>query len=74
MLIALLNFSSFLATVCPLLNDEPCMVKPILIDLNPAELKYYPFVIRLDKCTGSCNVLSRKICVPRKTKELKHLR
>ena len=47
------------------LNDEPCMVRPNLIDLNPAELKYYPFRISLHKCTGSCSVLCPKINVPK---------
>ena len=45
-----------------LLNDEPCMVRTSLIDMNLNELKYYPFMICLNKCTGSCNVLSPKIC------------
>ena len=48
------------------LNDEPCMVSPTLIDLNPFELKYYPFMISLEQCSGSCNILSPKICVPKK--------
>ena len=39
------------------------MVRPTLIGLNPVELKYYPFMSNLDKCTGSCNVLLPKICV-----------
>ena len=54
------------------LNDEPCMVRTTLIDLNPVELKYYPFMISLVKCSGSCNVLSPKICVPKpkKTKDI----
>ena len=43
------------------LNDEPSMVRPALIDLNPVEVKYYPFMISLDICNGSCNVLSPKI-------------
>ena len=66
----ILSFSSSLATKCVSLNDEPCMVRPTLIDLNPVEIKYYPFVISLDKCSGSCNVLSPIICVPKKTKEI----
>ena len=44
-LILLLSFSSSLAIKCLSLNDEPCMVRPTLIDLNTAKLKYYPFVI-----------------------------
>ena len=42
------------------------MVRPTGIDLNPVELNYYPFMISLDKCSGSCNVLSPKICVLKK--------
>ena len=43
------------------------MVRPILIDLNLVELKYYPFLINLAKGNLSCNVLSPKICVPKET-------
>ena len=68
--IVLLSFSSSLATKCLFLNDEPCMVRPTLIGLNPVDLKYYPFMISLNKCTESCNVLSPKICVPREKKEI----
>ena len=54
-LIVLLSFSSSLARVEKVqtkflsLNDEPCMVRPTLIDSNPIELKYYPFMISLNK-------------------------
>ena len=66
--IVLLSFSSSLATKYVSLIDEPCMVRPALIDLNPFELKHYPFMISLDKCNGSCNVLSPKMCVTKKNK------
>ena len=46
------------------------MVRPTLIDLNPGELKYYPLVISLNKCTESCNGLSPKIRVPKETKDI----
>ena len=48
--IVLFSFSSSLATKCLSLKDDPCMIKPALIDLNP-----------VDKCRGSCNVLSSKV-------------
>ena len=63
-----MNFSESLATKCLFLNHEPCMVRPTLIDMNPIKLKYYPFMINLNKCTGSCNVLSPKICFQMKQK------
>ena len=68
--IVLLSFSSSLVTKCLFLNDEPCLIRSTLIDLNPVDLKYYPFMITLNKCTGSCNVLSAKLCVPKETKDI----
>ena len=71
MFIVFLSFIESLAcnwTKCLFWNDESCMVRPTLIDLNSVELKYYRFMISLDKCTGSCNVLSSKIWVPKEAK------
>ena len=46
------------------------MVRPTLTDMKPPELKYYPFMISLNKCTGSCNVLPpKKKCVSKETKD-----
>ena len=74
-LIVLLRFSESLAcdrTKCLFLNDKPSMVRLTLLDLNPVELKYYPFMISLDKCTGrgSGTVLFPEICVPKETKDI----
>ena len=55
MLIVLLSFSSSLATRDLSLNDEPSMFRPNLINLNLVDIKYYQFMVRLDKCSGSCN-------------------
>ena len=46
------------------------MFRPTIIDINPVERKYYPLMISLNKSTGSCNVLSPKICVPKETKNI----
>ena len=73
MFIVLFSFSNSLVIKCLFLNDEPCMVRPTLIDMNPNEIKYYSFMISFNKCVGSCSVLSPKIYVPKETKELKHL-
>ena len=49
------------------------MVRPTtIINMNLNELKYYPFMISFNKCTGSCNVSSPKLCIPKETKD-KHL-
>ena len=54
---------------------RPTITITITIDMNPVELKYYPFMISLNKCTESCKVLSPKISASKekKKKSLKHL-
>ena len=72
MFILLLSLTSSLArnqTKCLFSNDKPCTVRPTLTDLDPIELKYYPFMISLDKYTGSFNVFSPKIYVQKETKD-----
>ena len=57
-------------TKCLFWNHEPCMVRPAIIDINPVEHRFYPFMIRLNKPTESWNVLSPKIGVPKETKHI----
>ena len=74
MLPGLLCFGESLAAKCMSLNNEPCMFRPFLIDLNLVELNYYPFMISWDQCSESCKSvddLSTKIHVPIKTKDCK---
>ena len=62
----LLKFSGSLAKKCISIHDEPCMTGLNLIDLNPNELHYYPFMASLRKCNGSCNIIDNRcgrICV-----------
>ena len=40
----------------------------IIIDMNPVELKYCLVIICLNKCSGSCFVLSPKVFVLKETK------
>ena len=50
------------------------MIRPFLIDFNPVEINCYPFMISLDKCNKSCDVvdeLSTEKCVPIETKDVK---
>ena len=70
MFIALLSFINSLATKFLILNDESCMVRYTVVDMNPNELKFYSFMITFNKCAGSCNVLTPKVCVPKETKDI----
>ena len=65
-------------TKCVLLSNWKCAIQPGLINLYRNEynhkLLYYPFMVNLDRCVGSCNTLndlSNKVCVPNKAEVLK---
>ena len=47
--IILLSFSISLATKFLFLNDEQCLVRPTLIDLNLVNFKYYPFMVNVQE-------------------------
>ena len=75
LLISIIN--AYNHTKCVSLSNQKCMIQPTLISLHPneysQEFHYYPFVVKLDKCVGSCNTLndlSNKVCVPNKTEDL----
>ena len=64
-------------TKCVLLSNQTCMIQRTLINLHPNEYSqkfyYYSFLIKLDRCVGSCstlNDLSNNVCVPNKTEDL----
>ena len=64
-------------TKCVSLSKQKCMTQPTLINLHPneysQELHYYPFLVKLHRCVGSCNTLNdlfNKVCVPNKTEDL----
>ena len=64
-------------TTCIPGNNQPFMTRPTLLSLNPKEcnqgLRYYPFMVYLEKCTGSYSTLDDpfcKICVPNKTENV----
>ena len=44
----IINFSISLATnFMSLNNNEPCITRPVLIDLNTLKFNFYPFMISL---------------------------
>ena len=68
-----MSFIKSSATKCVSLNNEPCMIRPFLINLTHDEIKYYPFLIKLDKYNRNFNPvndLSMRMCVPSKTKDV----
>ena len=53
--IALLSTLAHIPDLASLfVNDEPWMVRPALINMNPVELQSYSFMISLNKFTKCC--------------------
>ena len=53
--------------------NEACKVRPKIINLNSNEPVFYPFSIKISKCSGSCNNINdpyAQICVPDVVKSL----
>ena len=64
-------------TKCASLSNQKCGIQSTLIDLHPnkysQELRYYPFVVKLDPYAGNFNTLnnlSNKVCGANKTEDL----
>ena len=62
---------------CVSLSNQKYMTQLTFINLHPneciQEFHYYPFVVKLDRCVGSCNALnnlSNKVCVSSQTEDL----
>ena len=48
--ITLLSFDKSLLTKFVSLNNQPCMLRPTLVDINSKEPLYYPFAVKCDRC------------------------
>ena len=59
MMLLLLGFGVSLAIKCISMNNQPCLVRPTHIDLNPEELCHYLFITSLDRCNENCNTVER---------------
>ena len=73
LVLLLLGFCGSLAIKCMSINNQPCMVRPILSNLNPDKLHYYPFIVSMTRCDGSCITaedLFSRICLPNKIESM----
>ena len=58
---------------CVSINNQECKVRPKIVDINSNNPMFYPFSIKVNKCTGNCNNVNNpyaKICVPDIAKDL----
>ena len=55
------------------MNNQKCKVRPKIVDINSNSPMFYPFSIKVNRCSGDCNSINdpyAKICVPDTAKDL----
>ena len=55
------------------MKNQECKVRPEIINVNSNNPIFYPFSIKINKCSGNCNNINNpyaKICVPDVIKDL----
>ena len=58
---------------CISMNNQECKGRPKIIDVNNNELIFYPYSIKVNKCSESCNNINdpfAKLCAPGITKNI----
>ena len=73
MKLTVLSSSIRAALNCVSSNNQECKVRPKIADINSNNPMFYPFSIKINKCSGNCNNINNpyaKICVPNTVKDL----
>ena len=70
-------FLSSLVSTTPLdcisMKNQDCKIRPEIININSNNPIFYPFSIKINKCSSNCNNINNpyaKICVPDVIKDL----
>ena len=55
------------------MNNQECKVRPEIVDVSSNNPIFYPFSVKINRCSGNCNSINdpyAKICVPDVVKNL----
>ena len=67
------SLSNVNALECVSMSNQPCKVRPEIINIKSNDLIFYPFSIKTNKCSGNWNNISNlyaRICIPDTVKNL----
>ena len=67
------NFTNATPLNCISMKNQECKTRPQVININSNNPIFYPFSIKINKCSGNCNNINNpyaKICVPDAIKDL----
>ena len=71
MMTTFFNLSYVNSLECISVNNQECKARPKIINVNNDEPVFYPYSIKVNKCSGSCSSINdpyAKLCVPDITK------
>ena len=66
MLLFSFNVLNINSLQCVSMNNHECKVRPRIMDVNSNEPMFYPYSIKVNKCSGSCNNIDdpyAKLCI-----------
>ena len=61
------NFTNVISLNCISMKNQECKTRPQVFNINSNNPIFYPFSIKISKCSGNCNNINdqyAKICVP----------
>ena len=72
--LTVLSSSITSALNCVSIRNQKCKVRPKIVDVSSNNPTFYPFSVKINRCSGNCNTINdpyAKICVPDIVKNLK---
>ena len=63
----ILHFTNVIPLNCISMKNQECKTKQQVININSNNPIFYPFIIKMNKCSGNCNNINNpyaKSCVP----------
>ena len=61
------NVSNVNPLKCVSINNQECKIRPEIVNVNSDEPTFYPYSVKISKCSGSWNNINNpyvKSCVP----------
>ena len=52
------NISNVNPLKCVSMSNQECRIRPEIINVNSNEPSFYPYTVKINKCSGSCNTIN----------------
>ena len=68
-----MSFFSFNALKCVSMNNQEYKVRPEIVNINSNKPSFFPYSVKISKCSGSCNNVNEpyaELCVSNVSKNI----